>query len=294
MARPTAVTYEQVAAVANNLVAAGNRNPSAAAIREELAKRAPPGTPTGSPTTIQRHLTEWRQRDRPVEAIEPPQLPHQLAAEIARALSSAADHARELGEQRLATAQAEMAELVAAGERSEATIEQLSVDLAARTSERDAMTGQLADRTAELASTRASLEQMQHRHALMEREVQEAQATAQAAVGRVDEIRASTDRQLAQLQQMLDQAHNLSERVHAQATDAEKRAVAAEARLAAVAGELERVRTQLAERSAEAQRLQPEQARAAAAEAAASGLREQVALLKSMLAPDAAAASQRS
>lgn len=94
MARPSAVTYEQVAAIANNLVAAGNRNPSAAAIREELAKRAAPGTPTGSPNTVQRHLDEWRRRERPVEAVDAPQLPPQLAGDIARALSAAATHAR--------------------------------------------------------------------------------------------------------------------------------------------------------------------------------------------------------
>lgn len=279
MGRTSSVTYEQVAAVANNLVAAGNKNPSAAAVREELAKRAQPGAPLGSPNTIQRHLDEWRKREKPVEAIEVPQLPAQLAGDIARALSAAATNAREMGEERLAMVQSELDELAAVGERNEVLIEQLQQELAARTSERDGMTAQLADRTAELASVKASLQEALERATQTEREIQEANAQAQAANGRVDEIRASTDRQLAHMQQDLDHAKADAAGARAAAVDAEKRAVGAEARLAGSVETLASTREQLANWTAEAQRLQGEAAHAASAEAAAAGLREQVALL---------------
>ena len=95
MAR-TSVTFEQVAAIANALYAAGNKDPGTEAIRDELAKRAGPGMPIGSPNTVQRHLGAWRDKSRPVDPQgPPPQLPPQLAADIARALSAAAVVARE-------------------------------------------------------------------------------------------------------------------------------------------------------------------------------------------------------
>jgi len=279
MARPSAVTYEQVAAVANNLVSAGNKNPSAVAVREELAKRAAPGAPTGSPNTIQRHLDEWRRRERPVDAVEAPQLPAQLAADIARALSAAATHAREQVEEKLALVQGELDELAAVGERNEATMEQLAQDLAARTSERDTMAGQLADRTAELANVKSDLLVAQERVAQLERSIHEAQATAQAAEGRVEEIRASTERQLAHAQESLASARTDAAQARDQAVNAEKRAVGAEARLEGAQKALETATQQLATASADLQRLQGEATRAAAAEATLRGHQEQVALL---------------
>lgn len=88
MARST-VTYEQVAAVANALYAAGNKEPSAKAVREEMAKRSGPGAKVGSPNTIQVHLMAWRERDRPLDVAAPtPQLPPSLVAELGRALRS--------------------------------------------------------------------------------------------------------------------------------------------------------------------------------------------------------------
>ncbi len=98
-----AVTYEQVAAVANALFAQGVKNPGTKTVREELGKRAGPSGSTGSPNTIQRHLDAWRAKDRPMDPAEPaPQLPPSLAADISRALTAAASVAREKVEERLA------------------------------------------------------------------------------------------------------------------------------------------------------------------------------------------------
>ena len=79
MAR-TSVTFEQVAAIANALYAAGNKDPGTKAIRDELAKRAGPGMPIGSPNTVQKHLGAWRDKFRPVDPQGPtPQLPGRWA-----------------------------------------------------------------------------------------------------------------------------------------------------------------------------------------------------------------------
>ena len=195
MAR-VAVTYEQVAAVANALYAAGDKNPGTKAIREELAKRAGTGGTTGSPNTIQKHLDQWRLKDKPVEAHEAPQLPAQLAADIQRALNAAASNARELVEERLAQVQGELAELAATGEANEARIDELTQELAARTSERDSMAGQLTERTSEVEELKTVLAAATKKTASLERELHEAQTAAQEASGRVEEIRSSTSQQL--------------------------------------------------------------------------------------------------
>lgn len=273
------VTYEQVAAVANALYAQGVREPGAKAIREELGKRAGSGAAVGSPNTIQRHLTAWRTKDRPVEASEVPQLPAQLAADISRALVAAASVAREKGEERLAQLQGELDELVAGGEAAEARIEELQQDVAARTSERDSMAGQLAQRTEETAELKAGLAAANERAATLERELHAAQAEAQAANGRVDEIRQSSERQAAKLESEIQQAHARQADAERRAIDAEKRAVAAEAHLESERSAKSELDINVAALKQTVKRLEPDASRAAAAEAGAQGMREQITLL---------------
>src|SRR4051812_30421079 len=231
MARPAQVTYEQVAAVANALYAQGVKDPGTNAVRAELAKRAGPGGAVGSPNTIQRHLSEWRAKDRPIEPSEMPQLPAQLTADISRALVAAASVAREKVEERLAVLQGELDELAAAGEVAEARIEELQTEVTARTSERDSMTGQLAERTAEVVDLKAALTAATDKASGLERDLHAAQAQAQAAEGRVDEIRQATDRQVTKLQTDVDQARAGLLEAQRHATDAEKEAVGALAHL---------------------------------------------------------------
>jgi chromosome segregation ATPase len=273
------VTYEQVAAVANQMYAQGVREPGAKAIREELAKRAGAGSTVGSPNTIQRHLTSWRAKDRPVEASEVPQLPAQLAADISRALVAAASVAREKGEERLAQLQGELDELVAVGEANETRLEELQQEVAARTSERDSMAGQLAQRNDEAAELKAALAAANERAAALERELHAAQAAAQAANGRVDEIRQASQRQATELKADVEQARTRQLDAERRAIEADKRAVAAEAHLQserAAKGELD---AHVADLQQNVKRLEPGASRAAAADAAAQGLRDQVALL---------------
>lgn len=279
MARAAAVTFEQVAAVANALYAQGVKDPGTKAIREELAKRAGPGIAVGSPNTVQAHLNRWRAESRPVDVQEVPQLPPQLAADISRALTAASAVAREKGEERLAQVQAEFDELVATGEENEARIEELEQELAARTSERDEMAGQLRDRTTEVTELKTTLAAAVDKSAGLERDMHAAQAEAQAANGRVDEIRQATERQLAKLQEDLAQARAGQAEAQRAGVEAEKRAVAAEARLDSERSAKMALDAQLLELHTTAKRLEGEAARAAGAEAAAAGLREQVTTL---------------
>ena len=52
----SAVTQEQVSAVANILFAAGNKDPGAKLVRQEIAQQRGPGAPLGSLGTIQRYV----------------------------------------------------------------------------------------------------------------------------------------------------------------------------------------------------------------------------------------------
>jgi len=278
MAR-VAVTYEQVAAVANALYAQGITGPGTKAIREELAKRAGPGAPTGSPNTIQRHLDQWRLKVRPVDQADPPQLPVQLAGDILRALNAAASIAREKVEERLSQVQTELDELAAAGESSDARIDELTRDLVARTSERDSMAGQLAERTSEAVELKAAVAFTQDKLVTMDRELHTARSKVQAANGRVDEMRQATERQLSKMQGELNQVRTGHTDAERRVSDAEKRCVGAEARLEGERAAKAAIESNLAELQVTVKRLEPQSSRASGAEAAASGLRDQLTLL---------------
>ena len=108
MARP-GITAAHVAAAAEALHAEGQQ-PTIRGVRERLGD-------TGSPNTIQRHLAAWR-KARPAAA-PGQELPPALAAAIAAELAGAATAAREAAQADIDQAQAEAAELAAAGEALE-------------------------------------------------------------------------------------------------------------------------------------------------------------------------------
>ena len=104
------ITFEQVAAAADALAGEGQQT-TIRAVRERLGS-------TGSPNTIHKHLTAWREA-RPIAAAAAPELPQALAAAIAAEIERAAAAARGEIEGRLVQAQAEAVELAAAGETLE-------------------------------------------------------------------------------------------------------------------------------------------------------------------------------
>lgn len=273
------LSYEQVAAVANALVAQGTSHPSTKQIRDELAKRAGPGVTVGSPNTIQRHLEAWRSRDQPLAPAIVPVLPEQLSADLLRALNAVAEQAKAPVEEKLAQSRAEVSELAAVGETLEARADELALGLAARTSERDSMAGQLAERTAEVQELKTGLAAATERVSTLERELHVAQASALAADGRVDEIRGASERQSERLESELSKARAAEVAATQRAIDAEKAAVGVQAHLDGERSAKAALEAQVADLQRRLQHLDAEGARAAAAEAVAAGLRDQVGLL---------------
>ena len=282
MPRAPVVTYEQVAAVANSLFASGVKDPGTKAVRQELTNRAG-GGPTGSPNTIQRHLDVWRQRDRPVDPMAFAELPEHLASTILGAMNQAAAVGREKVEQRLNQVQAELQELAASGEGAETRIDELTQDLAARTSERDSMQGQLSQRTAEVDELKRALAAATEKTSSLEVMLHAAQTEAQEASGRVDEIRNATDRQLAQMRAERDAAHGVQAEAERRVVVAEKESVAATARLegeraskVTLETQLTELRQQVIELKSTVARLEPEAANAGAMAAEVAGLRREL------------------
>jgi len=146
------ITFEQVAAVADALAGEGQQ-PTIRAVREKLGD-------TGSPNTIHKHLTAWREA-RPVAAAAAPELPQALTAAIAAEIERAASRARGEIEGRLVQAQAEAAELAAAGEVLEGERDELAEQVAVLTTERDTLAGKAAQQAADLAEAQQRIEREQ-------------------------------------------------------------------------------------------------------------------------------------
>ena len=104
------VTFEQVAAVADALVGAGQQ-PTIRAVREGLGG-------TGSPNTIHKLLAKWRDA-RPVAIASAPELPQALVTALANEIARATSQARSEAEARLAAEQADAKRLADDGDGRE-------------------------------------------------------------------------------------------------------------------------------------------------------------------------------
>jgi colicin import membrane protein len=151
MAR-TGITYEQVAAVADALIGAGQQ-PTIKGVRERLG--------TGSPNTVHAHLVAWREA-RPVAVVEAPTLPASLTAAIGAEISQAAARARAEIEGELVRVQGEAAELARAGEVLEDQVSDLSEKLADVGAERDQAVTLAGERAAEITRLVEQVEREQH------------------------------------------------------------------------------------------------------------------------------------
>ena len=280
MAR-TAVTYDQVAAIANALYAAGNKEPGTKVIRDELAKRAGPGMPIGSPNTVQKHLGVWREKARPIDPPGPaPQLPPQLAADIGRALNAAAAIAKEESESRLQQVRAELADLAENGESFEIQIDELTQALAARTSERDTLAGQLKEQASELHELKVTFEREQATAEALRLDCAKAQIKSETADSRVAEVLSRE----GELRSELAAVRNDLVAVQQARSEAERRADIAEAHFSDANGTIARAENRFNEFRASVKGLEHTPERAAAAEASVTELRAQVAMLKELLA----------
>jgi colicin import membrane protein len=114
MARP-GITYQEVAAAADSIIAAGD-NPTIAKIRAELG--------TGSPNTIHRHLTAWR-TTAPVKERKTPELPAALQEALVQEFERQAAEIRAELENTLVEAQTEASKLSEVGEQLEKDMTEL-------------------------------------------------------------------------------------------------------------------------------------------------------------------------
>ena len=231
------ISYEQVAAAADFLVGA-SQSPTIRAIRERIG--------TGSPNTIQRHLSAWRDA-RPQQAAAALNLSEALSAAIATEIAKAAAQARAEVESRLVEAQTEAAELAAAGELLEQERDTLAEQVASLTTERDSATATAIERAAEIE--RQSQDLNRERSATEAARIEVAQARNKLE-SQAEKITEQTQ-QIEQLRAQLDA--QTKDRV-----DAEKLAAVLGAKL-----EASEQRAKTAEASTEEFKTQAQQAREA-------------------------------
>ena len=146
------VTSEQVSAVADAQIGEG-KQATIRAVRERLGDR-------GSPNTIQKHLSAWRDA-RPMAAAAALELPQTLAAAIAAEIGRAAAQARAEIEGRLVEVQTEAADLAMTGESLEDERDSLIAQMAVLTTERDTLAGKAAQQAADLVELTGRVEREQ-------------------------------------------------------------------------------------------------------------------------------------
>ncbi len=146
------ITAEQVAAAADALLSEGQQ-PTIASIRERLG--------TGSPNTIQKHLTIWRQA-QPVRGVDRSwQLPDAVSKAIHDEISRSSAEAKAEVEQRLVQAQEEAADLAELGETLEAERDAFAEQNVVLATERDVLTGKTDRQEAELLDLRNKVSQLE-------------------------------------------------------------------------------------------------------------------------------------
>lgn len=239
MAR-TGITYEQVAAVADALIGAGQQ-PTIKGVRERLG--------TGSPNTVHAHLVAWREA-RPVAVVAAPTLPASLTAAIAAEISQAAARARAEIEGELVRVQGEAAELSAAGGVLEDQVADLTEQLVDVGAERDRAVTLAAERADEIARLVEQVEREQRSAEAARVEL----ATARLRLEGLAERQTAQAADVVRLTAALDeqrQARAVAEQagavLAARLEAATERAAAAEAGQREAGSEAVRVRDELAQ-----------------------------------------------
>ncbi|MCE0782881.1 DNA-binding protein [Pseudomonas sp. NMI542_15] len=217
------ISYNEVAAAADKLVGEA-KSPTIKAVRELLG--------TGSPNTIHRHLTAWRDA-QPAQQSASYELPSDLVNAFGRELARSAAAAKAQVEGDLVNAQAEAADLAAAGERLEVERDELAEQLAHVTSERDGFQATALERATEIERLVVDLKRESESGEAARVEVAKAQLKAEANGERLTEQSAEIQRlrdALETAQAARQEAEKNGAVLTAQLTAAEARAATAEAR----------------------------------------------------------------
>lgn len=186
------ITYEQVAAVADSLVGEGQQ-PTIQAIRERLG--------TGSPNTVHKHLTTWRE-SRPVATAMVVELPQALSAAISAEIERAAAQARAEIEGRLVQSQSEATELAAAGEALEVERDALIEQVAELTRDRDMLAGKAAEQAGEIEKQREQIKREQEAAESARVEL----ATARIKIEQADSRLSELSNEVARLRSLLEKS----------------------------------------------------------------------------------------
>lgn len=184
------ISYNEVAAAADKLVGEG-KAPTIKAVREHLG--------TGSPNTIHRHLASWREA-QPAQQSAAYELPAELVNAFGKELARGAAAAKAQVEDDLVNAQAEAADLAAAGERLEIERDELAEQLALVTSERDGFQATAQERGAEIERLVADLKREAESGEAARVDVAKAQLKAEASAERLTEQAAEIERLRASLE----------------------------------------------------------------------------------------------
>lgn len=226
MARP-GITYQEVAAAADSIVAAGE-NPTIQRVRAALG--------TGSPNTIHKHLTAWRDA-APIQERKAPELPADLQAAIVRELERQSAEARAELEKQLIQTRAEAAELAGTGEQLETDMDELTERNQSLSDECQGLRALTEERAQEIGKLEADL--TREREAAETVRVQLAQA-----LNKVE----------SQGERITDLAAEVKE-IRAELTQATAAKIAAEQAAAVSEAKLESTRERLAESQATGQKV---------------------------------------
>lgn len=206
------IGYEQVAAAADTLVGEGTV-PTIRAVRERLGG-------TGSPNTIHKHLSTWRDA-HPVAAAAAPTLSPELLSAIANEMVRFGAAERGVLQDLLVQAKDEATVLSAAGTALEGQLDDLRTELEGLTRERDTQAGIAAQQATDIAA-------LQER---IQRELDAAEAARRVAA----EVKVRLDLQEVRLE---TQAAEL-DRLRIALTTAEAARIAAEQAAAVLTARLE-------------------------------------------------------
>ena len=235
------ISFEQVAAAADTLVGEGTV-PTIRALRERLGG-------TGSPNTIHKHLSTWRDA-RPVAAAAAPTLSPELLSAIANEMVRFGAAERGVLQDLLVQAKDEATVLSAAGTALEGQIDDLRTEVEGLTRERDTQAGIAAQQATDIAA-------LQER---IQRELDAAEAARRVAA----EVTVRLDLQEVRLVAQAEEIERLRTAVSASESAriaAEQQAAVLVARLEARADELSRAEARADEIKRQADTASPQQGR---------------------------------